>query len=319
MGRFLARRLAVTLLVLWGISALTYMLVAILPGDLASEILGVWANSRSPEVLEQLREEMGLNRPWYERYVVWLGDFVRGDFGYGVIYRAPVVELVWDALKNTLVLAVAAFVPSTALGVGAGVFAGTRPNSLADRSITTLSVLAASVPQYWLGLMLIVLFALHLDWLPAGGMWDTRNPGGLRDLLLHLILPALTLAAVPTAVISRLVRSAMIEVMQQDYIRTARAKGLHERAVIRRHAARNIAPTAINIVTLQLGYLISGTIFVEVVFAWPGLGGLLLGAVASRETAAILAITMLVAATFVLMTLIADVAQSLLDPRVRLE
>lgn len=319
MGRFLARRLAVTLLVLWGISALTYMLVAILPGDLASEILGVWANSRSPEALEQLREEMGLNRPWYERYVVWLGDFVRGDFGYGVIYRAPVAELVWDALKNTLVLAVAAFVPSTALGVGAGVFAGTRPNSLADRSITTLSVLAASVPQYWLGLMLIVLFALHLDWLPAGGMWDTRNPGGLRDLGLHLILPALTLAAVPTAVISRLVRSAMIEVMQQDYIRTARAKGLHERAVIRRHAARNIAPTAINIVTLQFGYLISGTIFVEVVFAWPGLGGLLLGVVASRETAAILAITMLVAATFVLMTLIADVAQSLLDPRVRLE
>ncbi|MXW11197.1 MAG: ABC transporter permease [Gammaproteobacteria bacterium] len=319
MGRFLARRLAVTLLVLWGISALTYMLVAILPGDLASEILGVWGAQRNPEALEQLREEMGLNRPWYERYVVWLGDFVRGDFGYGVIYRAPVAELVWDALKNTLVLAVAAFVPSTALGVGAGVFAGTRPNSLADRSITTLSVLAASVPQYWLGLMLIALFALHLDWLPAAGMWDTRNPGGLRDLGLHLILPALTLAAVPTAVISRLVRSAMIEVMQQDYIRTARAKGLHERAVIRRHAARNIAPTAINIVTLQFGYLISGTIFVEVVFAWPGLGGLLLGAVASRETAAILAITMLVAATFVLMTLIADVAQSLLDPRVRLE
>ncbi len=262
---------------------------------------------------------MGLNRPWYERYALWLGDFVRGDFGYGVIYRAPVAELVWDALKNTLVLAVAAAVPSTALGVAAGVFAGTKPNSLADRSITTLSVLAASVPQYWLGLMLIVLFALHLDWLPAGGMWDTRNPGGLRDLLLHLILPLLTIAAVPTAVISRLVRSSMIEVMQQDYIRTARAKGLHERAVIRRHAARNIAPTAINIVALQLGYLISGTIFVEVVFAWPGIGQQLLASVQARDPAVVQTITLITAAAFVAANFIADVAQSLLDPRVRLE
>ena len=208
---------------------------------------------------------------------------------------------------------------STALGVAAGVFAGARPNSLADRSITTLSVLAASVPQYWLGLMLIVFFALHLDWLPAGGMWDTRNPGGLRDLLTHLILPALTIAAVPTAVISRLVRSAMIEVMQQDYIRTARAKGLHERAVIRRHAARNIAPTTIGIVTLQLGYLIGGSIFVEVVFAWPGIGNSSSGRrPGSRSGGAVIqAITLITAAAFVAANFIADVAQSLLDPRVR--
>ncbi len=318
MGRFLAQRLPVTLLVLWGVSVLTFVLVATLPGDMANSLLGT-AGSLNQQALLDLREELGLDRPWYVRYVEWLGDLVRGDLGYGATYNAPVSELVWDALKNTLVLAVAAFVPSTALGVAAGVFAGTRPNSLADRSITTLSVLAASVPQYWLGLMLIVLFALHLDWLPAGGMWDTRNPGGLRDLLLHLILPALTIAAVPTAVISRLVRSAMIEVMQQDYIRTARAKGLHERAVIRRHVARNIAPMTINIVTLQIGYLIGGTIFVEVVFAWPGLGGLLLGATGSRDGAVILAITLLIAVTFVMLTFIADVAQGLLDPRVRLE
>ena len=144
------------------------------------------------------------------------------------------------------------------------------------------------------------------------------NPGALPDLLKHLILPALTVAAVPTAVISRLVRSTMIEVMQQDYIRTARAKGLRERAVIRRHAARNIAPTTIGIVTLQLGYLIGGSIFVEVVFAWPGIGGLLIGAVGARDAPVIQAITMFVAIAFVMLNFIADVAQSLLDPRVRL-
>ncbi len=297
---------------------MTFLLVAILPGDIVDILLP--ANSGATEAeREALREELGLNRPWYERYALWLGDTVRGDLGFSLQYRLPAADLIWQKLQNTLVLAVAAAVPSTALGVAAGVFAGTKPNSLADRSITTLSVLAASVPQYWLGLMLIVLFALHLDWLPAGGMWDTRNPGGLRDLLLHLILPLLTIAAVPTAVISRLVRSSMIEVMQQDYIRTARAKGLHERAVIRRHAARNIAPTAINIVALQLGYLISGTIFVEVVFAWPGIGQQLLASVQARDPAVVQTITLITAAAFVAANFIADVAQSLLDPRVRLE
>ena len=320
MARFIAQRFLFTLPVLLGASVVTFLLVAILPGDAASDTLGCLAilSEEGGKALEALREELGLNRPSYERYALWLGDFVRGDFGYGFTYTAPVEELVWNALKNTLVLAGVGFVLSTALGVAAGVFAGARPNSLADRSITTLSVLAASVSQYWLGLMLIVFFALHLDWLPAGGMWDTRNPGGLRDLLTHLILPVLTIAAVPTAVISRLVRSAMIEVMQQDYIRTARAKGLHERAVIRRHAARNIAPTTINIVALQLAYLIGGSIFVEVVFAWPGLGGLLIGAVGARDAPVIQAITMFVAIAFVMLNFIADVAQSLLDPRVRL-
>ena len=311
MARFIAQRFLFTLPVLLGASVVTFLLVAILPGDAASDTLGYLAilSEEGGKALEALREELGLNRSWYERYALWLGDFVRGDFGYGFTYTAPVEELVWNALKNTLVLAGVGFVLSTALGVAAGVFAGARPNSLADRSITTLSVLAASVSQYWLGLMLIVFFALHLDWLPAGG---------LRDLLTHLILPVLTIAAVPTAVISRLVRSAMIEVMQQDYIRTARVKGLDERAVIRRHAARNIAPTTINIVALQLAYLIGGSIFVEVVFAWPGLGGLLIGAVGARDAPVIQAITMFVAIAFVMLNFIADVAQSLLDPRVRL-
>ncbi len=315
MGRFILKRFLYTLPVLWGVTVVVFLLVRILPGDIANYILGSGAD---PAEIAALRSELGLDRPWHEQYLVWMGNTARGNLGYSNQYRRPVEDVIWPKLKNTLILAFGAFALSTTAGVGVGVYAGTRPNTMADRSLTTVSIVAASVPGYWLGLMLMFVFALHLGWLPSGGMYDTRDPGGMRDLLRHMILPAITIAAVPTAVISRLVRSTMIEVMQNDYIRTARAKGLRERAVIWRHGVRNAAPTTIGIVALQLGFLLGGSIFAEIIFSWPGMGSQLYSSIGARDAAVIQAITLMTAVIFILANFIADVSQSILDPRVRL-
>ena len=300
---------------LWGVTVVVFLLVRILPGDIANYILGSGAD---PAEIAALRSELGLDRPWHEQYVVWAGNTATGNFGYSNQYRRPVSTVIWPKFRNTLILAFGSFVLSTAVGVAVGVYAGTRPNSFGDRSLTTLSIVAASVPGYWLGLMLMFLFALRLGWLPSTGMYDAREPGGIIDLLKHMALPAITIAAVPTAVISRLVRSAMIEVMQHDYIRTARAKGLQERLVILRHGLRNAAPTTIGIVTLQLGFLLGGSIFAEIIFSWPGMGSQLYSSIGARDAAVIQIITLMTAVTFIAANFIADVSQSILDPRIRL-
>jgi peptide/nickel transport system permease protein len=315
MTRFILKRIAFTLPVVWGVTVVVFLLVRILPGDIANYILGSGAD---PAEIAALRSELGLDEPWHLQYVVWVGNTATGNLGYSNQYRRPVEEVIWPKLKNTLILAAGAFVLSTTVGVGVGVIAGTRPNTMLDRSLTTVSIVAASVPGYWLGLMLMFLFALKLGWLPATGMYDARNPGGILDLLKHMIMPAVTIAAVPTAVISRLVRSAVIEVMYLDYIRTARAKGLRERMVIVRHALPNAAPTTISIVALQLGFLMGGSIFAEIIFSWPGMGSQLFSSIGARDAAVIQIITLMTAFIFITANFVADVSHSLLDPRVRL-
>jgi peptide/nickel transport system permease protein len=315
LARFILKRLAFTLPVLWGVTVVVFLLVRILPGDIANYILGSGAD---PAEVQALREELGLDRPWHEQYAVWIGNTATGNLGYSNQYRRPVEDVIYPKLRNTLILTFGAFVLSSVIGIGVGIVAGTRPNTMLDRCLTTISIGSASVPGYWLGLMLMFLFALKLGWLPATGMYDARDPGGIRDLLRHMILPAITVAAVPTAVISRLVRSAMIEVMHYDYIRTARAKGLLERMVILRHALPNAAPTTISIVTLQLGFLLGGSIFAEIIFAWPGMGSQLYSSIGARDAAVIQTITLMTALIFISANFLADVSHSILDPRVRL-
>ncbi len=315
MTRFVLKRLGFTLPVIWGVTVVVFLLVRILPGDIANYILGSGAD---PAEIAALRSELGLDRPWHEQYFVWISNTATGNLGYSNQYRRPVEEVIWPKLRNTLILASGAFVLSTAIGVSVGVIAGTRPNTMLDRSLTTVSIVAASVPGYWLGLMLMFLFALSLGWLPTTGMYDARDPGGFPDLLKHMAMPAVTIAAVPTAVISRLVRSAVIEVMHLDYVRTARAKGLRERMVVLRHALPNAAPTTISIVTLQLGFLLGGSIFAEIIFSWPGMGSQLYSSIGARDAAVIQIITLMTAIIFISANFAADVSHSLLDPRVRL-
>jgi peptide/nickel transport system permease protein len=313
--RVLIQRLIYTLPVLFGVTVVVFLLVRLLPGDIATYILGAGAPA---DQVAELRRELGLDRPWYQQYVVWLTNTLSGDFGYSNQFRRPVEEVIWDKLANTLILASAAFAISVAVGVTVGIFSGVRPNTWLDRSATTLAIVGASVPAYWLGLVLMFVFALHLGWLPSSGMYDPIDGGGLIDLGKHLILPAVTIAAVPTAVISRLVRSTIIEEMSQDYVRTARAKGLQERQVILMHAFRNALPTTINIVALQLGYLLGGSIFAEVIFSWPGMGSLLYSAIGARDAAVIQIITLMTAFTFITVNFIADLSHSMIDPRVRM-
>jgi peptide/nickel transport system permease protein len=314
-SRFILQRLLYTLPVLFGVTVVVFLLVRLLPGDIADYILGAGA---PPEQVAALREDLGLDRPWHEQYVVWLGNTAQGEFGYSNQYRRPVEEVIWPKFKNTLILAAGAFVLAVGIGVSVGIFTGIRPNTSLDRSTTTLAIVGASMPAYWLGLVLMFVFALYLSWLPSGGMYDPIDGGGLIDLIRHMILPAVTIAAVPAAVISRLVRSAIIEVMAQDYIRTARSKGLVERRVVLTHAFRNALPMTINIIALQLGYLLGGSIFAEVIFSWPGMGGQLYASIGARDAAVIQIITLMTAVTFIIVNFIADVSHSIVDPRVRL-
>ncbi|MFN8556700.1 MAG: ABC transporter permease [Dehalococcoidia bacterium] len=315
MLRYTARRLLFTLPVLWGVTVVVFLLVRLLPGDIATYILGPGAPA---EQVAALRRDLGLDRPWHQQYLVWLGNAARGNLGYSNQYRRPVAEVIWQKFNNTIVLAAGALTLSVIIGVSVGTFSGTRPNTLPDRMATTVAIVLASLPGYFVGLVLMYIFALKLRWFPSTGMYSVTDPGGLPDLLHHLVLPAITTAAVPMAVISRLVRSQFIEVMQQDYIRTGRAKGLRERVVILRHALRNAMPTTINIVALQLGYLLGGSIFAEVIFSWPGMGQQLYASIGARDAAVIQAIALLVASIFILANFAADAAHGILDPRVRL-
>lgn len=315
MFRFLLYRIVYTLPVLFGVTVVVFLLVRLLPGDIATYILGAGAPA---DQVAELRRELGLDRPWYQQYGIWLSNTFSGDFGYSNQFRRPVEEVIWSKLGNTLILASAAFMLSVTVGVIIGIFTGVRPNTWLDRTATTMAIIGASVPAYWLGLVLMFVFSLHLGWLPSSGMYNPVDGGGLLDLGRHLILPAVTIAAVPTAVISRLVRSTVIEEMGQDYVRTARSKGLQERRVILVHAFRNALPTTVNIVALQLGYMLGGSIFAEVIFSWPGMGSLLYSAIGARDAAVIQIITLMTAMTFITVNFIADISHSLIDPRVRM-
>lgn len=314
MLRFLIRRLLATVAVLFGVSLLIFGLVKATPGDAARAQLPATAG---PDQIAQLRRALGLDRPLTVQYGIWLGNALRGDLGLSHQHRTSALEIALRRFRNTAILAAAALALAVTAGLAIGVLAGTRPNSLLDRSVTTLGVLGASLPTFWLGIMLLILFSLRLGWFPAVGMNDPRGEGGLADTLLHLVLPALTAAAVPAAVIARTVRSATLEIMGLDYVRTARAKGLAESRVVGRHAMRNAVPIFVTIVALQAGYLLGGSLVTEIVFSWPGMGLQLYTSIGARDTPVIMAVTLIVALVFTLLNLLADLLHGLADPRLR--
>jgi peptide/nickel transport system permease protein len=315
MFRYIVRRLFATVIVLFGVSLLIFTITALTPGDAARSQLG--ANAPEEHV-QALRESMGLDRPFPVQYVIWLGNALQGDLGRSYQHRISALDVVLSRFPNTLILAGSSLFVSVAIGLTIGVISGTRPNSATDRIAILLGILAASVPTFWLGIVLLLVFSLQLGWLPAVGMYDVRGEGGLLDLSKHLILPTITTAAIPAAIISRMVRSAVLEVMALDFIRSARAKGLSERVVVVRHALRNALPTFITIVALQAGYLLGGSLITEVVFSWPGMGSQLYTAIGARDIPVIMTITLLIAITFTTLSLIADIMQGVVDPRVRL-
>ncbi|WP_369051955.1 ABC transporter permease [Kineococcus terrestris] len=312
--RAVLRRLASTLLVLLGVSLVVFLLLQLVPGDPARAVLGAGATAES---VAAVRAELGLDRPLPVQFLDYLGGLVQGDFGRSLTVQQDVSTLLLPRLENTLVLTGAALLLCVLVGVPLGVLAARHQYGVFDRVAMFVTLAGASVPVYWFGLVLIGVFALSLGVLPTSGMYNTRNPGGLPDLLAHLVLPAVTAALVPLAVIARMSRSVFVDVLQQDWVRTLRASGLSERSILWRHGLRNALPPIVNVVGLQVGYLLGGVIFVEVVFGWPGLGQQLYTSITQRDLPVVQAGTLFVALAFVLVNLLADVVVGLLDPRSR--
>ena len=316
MRRYVVRRLLLLVPVLLGVSVIIFMVLHLAPGDPAEIMLGSQATQAD---LERLRAELGLTEPLYVQYVHWLGLVARGDLGRSIWMKRPVLAEVLGRFKATLVLTGAALVLSTAGGLALGILSAVRPNSLLDRLSAVASLFGASMPVFWLGIVLMVIFALWLGWLPASGMFAPYGGGDLKDLLVHLALPAFTLAAASVTIIARLTRSTMLETLGQDYIRTARAKGVVERAVVLRHGLKNALIPILTVVGLQAGYLLGGAVLTETVFAWPGVGTLMVQGILARDFPLVQGCVLVVALSFVVINLVVDLLYAWLDPRIRYE
>ena len=314
MGPTIARRLLAAIPVLLGLTIIVFAIMAMIPGDPATAILGSYA---TPENVERLNRQLGLDRSLPEQYLVWLSNVVQGDLGRSYALNRPVLDEVLERLSATLLLAGTALVLASIAGVLAGVVSAVRQYGFADKVLTFLVLVGISTPAFWLGLLMILLFAVRWQLFPASGMFAIYGGGGPLDLLHHLALPALTLAIVATGVIARLTRTAMLEVLRQDFVRTARAKGLSERKVVFRHALKAAMVSVVPVIGIQAGFVLGGAVYVETVFQWPGIGSMLVNAISTRDILLVQGGVLVVAAAYVLFNLLADVVQMALDPRLR--
>ena len=314
MGAFLGKRLLGVLPVILGVSIVIFLLVQLAPGDTATVLLGPQATEAAKQLL---RQALGLDQPLVVQYFRWLGRTLTGDFGTSIATQIPVIDLVLPRFLNTLILTAASLLLAIVLGYGVGFFAALKANSLFDRVATSVTLMAGSAPPFWLGLMLVLVFSINLGWFPVSGMEDFAGDGGRFDLLRHLVLPAITTALGPAAIIARIVRSCILEALGKAHVRVARSKGLRWSALMQRHVILNAAPPIITITGLQLGYLLGGALLTEVVFAWPGLGSLLYDSITARDLPVLQAATLVIALAFVLANIAVDAINAMLDPRLR--
>jgi ABC-type dipeptide/oligopeptide/nickel transport system permease component len=303
MRSFLVRRLLQSALVLLGVSVVVFLILH-LTGDPAMLLLPPDA---TVEDVERFRRDMGFNDPVAVQYLRFLGGALRGDFGVSLRHSEPAMSLVLDRLPATFELAGAGLLIAVALAIPAGIVSAVKRNTAVDYVSTVVALLGQAMPTFWLGIMLILVFSVQLGWLPSSGRGD----------LAHLILPAITLGLFTTARITRLTRSGMLEVMGQDYIRTARAKGVGEPPVVWKHALRNASIPIVTIVGIELGTLLGGSVITETIFAWPGVGRLSVQAIFNRDYPVVQAAVFLLASTFVIVNLLVDVMYTYLDPRIR--
>ena len=312
MGRYILFRAAASVPVLIGITIIVFVILSLIPGDPATAILGSYA---TPENVARLNAQLGLDRPLVHRYFIWLGNLLQGDLGRSFSLNRPVIDEILERFNATLILSGLAFVMCSVLGILAGVISATRQYGLADKLITFSVLVGISVPSFFLGMMMILYFAVNLRWVPASGMYALYGGGDLPDLLHHLVMPATALAVVATGVVARMSRSAMLEVLRLDFIRTARAKGVRERRVITRHALRYAIVSILPVLGLQAGFVLSGAVYIEIVFQWPGIGRMLVDAILTRDIMLVQGGVLFVAACYVLFNIIVDLAQLWLDPR----
>lgn len=314
MGRYVVWRLLLAVPTLIGVSLILFLILHIAPGGPEAMLIGDQYNE---EMAAAARRNLGLDQPLPVQYAAWLGNLLRGDLGRSFFAGAPVTDVIGQRVSATLQLSIAAFALATTAGISLGVIAAIRHNSVIDRLATVIALLGVSFPAFWLGILLIMVFSVWLRWLPSSGITTYGEEGNLASRLSHLLLPAITLASLQLAIYMRFTRSAMLDVLGHDFIRTARAKGLHERLVILRHALRNALIPLLTIVGFSLKSLIGGAVFVEVVFAWPGLGRLAVDSVFARDYPVVLGLTLLLAAVTIGANLLVDLLYRLADPRIR--
>ncbi|MDR7417900.1 MAG: ABC transporter permease [Armatimonadota bacterium] len=327
MTAYIVRRLVATAGVLFGVTLLVFLMLHLTPGDPVAIMIGGQGGYADPQMVENLRRELGLDRPLHEQYLRFLTHALRGDLGRSIRSDAPVIDEVLSRFPATAELAVAALVLSTAIGVGAGVTSAVRQYSVLDYASMVGALVGASLPVFWLGLMLMLLFAVTFPILPVSGRGAPfteavaalfqGDASLLGRSLRHLVLPAVALGLSRAAVVARLTRSSMLEVLRQDYVRTARSKGLPEGAVINRHALRNALVPVVTVVGLQFGFLLGGAVIAEAVFAWPGVGRLAVDSILARDYPVVQGCVLLVAAVFVILNLLVDVLYGYLNPRIR--
>jgi peptide/nickel transport system permease protein len=297
-------------------SLIVFAALTVLPGNAAEVMLG---ESATPQAVQALEKKLGLDRPAPERYLAWLGGLLTLELGASHAYDAPIVELIAERLAVTVPLALLAMALSTALALAAGVYAASRHNRAGDLGVMAASQLGIAVPSFWFGILLVMLFAVTLPWFPAGGFpgWTEDDGGGLWDGLHALLLPAIALALVQAAILARFTRSAVLDVLREDFVRTARAKGLSRRAVLWGHVLRNALVPVVTVMGLQFANLVTGTVVIENVFSLPGLGRLVFQAIGNRDLPLVQNIVMLLAATVIAINFVVDLLYAVIDPRLK--
>jgi ABC-type dipeptide/oligopeptide/nickel transport system permease component len=310
---YLVRRLLIAIPVLLGITIITFAVLNLTPGDPIRMMLV--SEQITPSVAEQLTVYYGLDQPWYVQYARYLGNLLRGNLGISITSRTSVARSIFQRLPNTMLLAFSSMVLALLIAIPVGVISATYRNSMADYAALTSALIGVSMPSYWLGLILLLQFGLTWKLLPIWGIGHLSD--GLWDFISHLILPTVTLGANLAALLSRLTRASVLEVLGEDYVRTAKAKGLRGRVVLYKHALRNALIPVITTAGLQFGYLMGGTVIIESIFSWPGLGRLTVQAIQKRDLPVIQSATLVFAVLFVVVTLLVDVLYVFIDPRIR--
>lgn len=331
MTKFIVRRILISIPVLVGISFLVFAIMQLAPGG---PLAAFGSNPRmTAEQKAAIAKAWGLDKPWYEQYINWFFSMLQGNWGFSFATRRPVTEMILDRLPATLLLTLTAFILWQLVALPLGIFSALRRYSFFDKLLTVLTYIGFSMPTFWLGLVLVFTFAANLRWFPTGGITDPREPSFLRpeywrwwgeapfealgSLASHLVLPVITLIVVNVAADSRFMRSSMLETINQDYIRTARAKGLSEGQVVRKHALRPALLPVVTNITLTLPTLIGGAVVTETIFSWPGMGRLFIDSVERADYPVMLGIVFLLSIFIVLFNIIADVSYALIDPRIR--
>ncbi|MBW7915233.1 MAG: ABC transporter permease [Trueperaceae bacterium] len=313
MAEYLAKQLVASALVLFLVMTATFFLVKMAPGQLS-----ILADpTMDPAVVASVEKRFGLDRPPFEQYLRWVSRMSQGDLGTSLVYGRPVLAMVTERLPATLLLGLVALSITVLIGIPAGIIAARWPNSMVDQALSFVGIVGLATPNFWLGILLIILFSVKLGWLPGSGMQTIGQPFSLLDRASYLVLPAIVLATSTTAEIMRYTRSSWLEVMNQDYVRTARSKGLAEPRVHLKHVFKNALIPVLTILGLALPRLVGGSAIVESLFSWPGIGSMAVNAAVSRDATVILGTTLFVSAGVIASNLLIDVLYGVVDPRIR--